>query len=61
MRPLIAYVLASVRLVAWLLVAPPFSSKAVPTLAKTLLALGLAFAVVPGMAAGEHAPRTPPR
>ena len=45
--PLIAYVLASVRLVAWLLVAPPFSSKAVPTLAKTLLALGLAFAVVP--------------
>ena len=48
--PVIAYVLASVRLVAWLLVAPPFSSKAVPTLAKTLLALGMAFAVVPGMA-----------
>jgi flagellar biosynthetic protein FliR len=51
--PVIAYVLASVRLVAWLLVAPPFSSKAVPTLAKTLLALGLAFAVVPGMKDGE--------
>ncbi|QWZ08502.1 flagellar biosynthetic protein FliR [Nocardioides panacis] len=50
--PVIAYVLASVRLVAWLLVAPPFSSKAVPTLAKTLLALGMAFAVVPGMDQG---------
>ena len=41
------------RLVAWLVVVPPFSSKAVPTLAKTLLALGLAFAVVPGMATSE--------
>lgn len=51
--PLVAYVLASVRLVAWLLVAPPFSSRAVPVLAKTLLALGLAFAVVPGMSRGE--------
>jgi flagellar biosynthesis protein FliR len=50
--PLLAYVLASVRLVAWLMVAPPFSSKAVPTLAKTLLALGLAFAVVPTMPKG---------
>ena len=45
--------LPSVRIVAWLMVAPPFSSKAVPTLAKTLLALGLAFAVVPGMATSE--------
>lgn len=51
--PLVTYVLTSVRLVAWLMVAPPFSSKAVPTLAKTLLALGLAFAVVPGMATSE--------
>ncbi len=51
--PLIAYLLASVRLVAWLLVAPPFASKAVPTLAKTLLALGLAFAVAPQMTGGS--------
>ena len=36
--PLINYVLASIRLVAWLLIVPPFSSKAVPTLTKTLLA-----------------------
>ena len=51
--PLVAYVLASVRLVAWLLVAPPFASRAVPVLAKTLLALGLALAVVPGTGRGE--------
>ncbi len=52
--PLIAYVLASIRLVAWLLVVPPFSSKAVPTLAKTLLAFGLALAVGPSL--GDAAP-----
>jgi flagellar biosynthetic protein FliR len=50
--PLVAYLLASVRLVAWLLVAPPFASKAVPVLVKTLLALGMALAVVPRMAEG---------
>ncbi|MGA8211059.1 MAG: flagellar biosynthetic protein FliR [Nocardioidaceae bacterium] len=49
--PLVAYLLASVRLVAWLLVAPPFSSRAVPVLAKSLLALALAMAVVPAMPA----------
>ncbi len=47
---MIAYVLASVRLVAWLLVVPPFSSRAVPVLAKTLLALGLALSVAPALA-----------
>jgi flagellar biosynthetic protein FliR len=47
--PLVAYLLASVRLVAWLVVAPPFSTKAVPSLVKTLLAVGLSMAVVPGM------------
>jgi flagellar biosynthesis protein FliR len=51
--PLVAYLLASVRLVAWLLVAPPFASKAVPVLVKTLLALGMALAVVPRMAEGD--------
>ncbi len=48
--PVIVYVLASVRLVAWLVITPPFSTKAVPAAAKTLLALGLAFAVVPSAA-----------
>jgi len=47
--PLVAYLLVSVRLAAWLVVAPPFSSRSVPVLAKSLLALGLALAVVPGM------------
>ena len=45
--PLVAYVLASVRVVAWLLVAPPFSTRVVPTLVKTLLAFALSLAVVP--------------
>ena len=48
--PLVAYVLASIRLVAWLLIVPPFSSRAVPTLAKTLLAFGLALTLAPTLA-----------
>ncbi len=51
--PLLAYVLASIRLVAWLLIVPPFSSRAVPTLVKTLLAVGLALAVAPKLAAAD--------
>ena len=30
-EPLLAYLLASVRIVAWLVVVPPFSTRAVPT------------------------------
>jgi len=48
-EPLIAYLLASVRIVAWLAVVPPFSSRAVPAMAKVVLSLGLAFAVTPTM------------
>jgi flagellar biosynthesis protein FliR len=51
--PLVAYLLASVRLVAWLLVAPPFASRAVPVLVKSLLAMGMALAVVPSTARTE--------
>jgi flagellar biosynthetic protein FliR len=47
--PLIAYLLASVRIAAWLMLVPPFSSRSVPAYAKALLALGLAFAVAPGL------------
>ncbi len=47
--PLVGYVLASIRVVAWLLIVPPFSTRAVPMLAKTLLALGLALAVTPSV------------
>lgn len=46
-EPLIAFLLASVRIVAWLAVVPPFSGRAVPPMAKVVLALGLAFAVAP--------------
>ena len=46
-EPLIAYLLASVRIISWLAVVPPFSGRAVPTMAKVVLSLGLAFAAVP--------------
>lgn len=46
-EPLIAYLLASVRIMAWLAIVPPFSSRAVPAMAKVVIALGLAFAVTP--------------
>jgi flagellar biosynthetic protein FliR len=49
-EPLIAYLLASVRIVAWLAIVPPFSSRAVPAMAKVVLSLGLAFAVTPTIA-----------
>jgi flagellar biosynthetic protein FliR len=46
-EPFIAYVLAGIRVLAWLMIVPPFSSRAVPTVAKALLAVGLAFAIAP--------------
>jgi len=48
--PILVYVLASIRIVAWLLIVPPFSTKAVPTVAKILLALALALAIAPQLA-----------
>ena len=53
-EPLIAYLLGSVRIIAWLAVVPPFSSRSVPAMAKVVLALGLSLAVAPSVAdAGE--------
>ncbi len=49
-QPALALLLASVRLVAWLAVVPPFSSRSVPIGAKVVLSLGLAIAVAPAMA-----------
>jgi flagellar biosynthetic protein FliR len=46
-EPLIAFLLASVRIIAWLAVVPPFSGRSVPQMAKVVIGLGLAFAVVP--------------
>jgi flagellar biosynthetic protein FliR len=48
-EPLVAYLLASVRIVAWLVVVPPFSSRAVPVLAKVVLSLALALAAAPAL------------
>lgn len=46
-EPLVAYLLASVRIVSWLAVVPPFSGRGVPAMAKVVLGLGLAFGAVP--------------
>lgn len=46
-EPLVAYLLASVRIVSWLAVVPPFAGRGIPPMAKVVLGLGLAFAVVP--------------
>jgi flagellar biosynthetic protein FliR len=48
-EPLIAYLLASIRIVSWMAIVPPFSAQAVPAMAKVVLSLGLAFAITPGM------------
>lgn len=47
---LVAYLLASVRIVTWLALVPPFSTRAVPAMAKVILSLGLAFAIGPSVA-----------
>jgi flagellar biosynthetic protein FliR len=46
-QPALALLLASVRIVAWLAIVPPFSTRAIPAMAKVVLSLGLAFAVAP--------------
>ena len=52
-EPLLAYLLASVRIIAWLALVPPFAGRAVPLAAKAVLSLGLAFAVVPTVEGGS--------
>jgi flagellar biosynthetic protein FliR len=54
-----AYLLASVRIVAWLAVVPPFSSRSVPAMAKVVLALGLSFVVAPALAQDRLPASTP--
>ena len=46
-EPLIAFLLASVRILSWLAVVPPFAGRSVPMMAKVVLSLGLSFAVAP--------------
>ncbi|MFS3127112.1 flagellar biosynthetic protein FliR [Nocardioides sp. Bht2] len=47
---LIGYLMASVRIVAWLAIVPPFASRSIPATAKVMVALALAFAVGPSVA-----------
>lgn len=47
---LTALLLASVRVVAWLAVVPPFASRGIPSMAKVILALGLSLTVAPTLA-----------
>ena len=53
---LIAFLLAVVRVSAWVAVSPPFNSRAVPTLVKVALALALAMPVAPRLAAQAPEP-----
>lgn len=52
-EPLIAFLLASLRIGAWLALVPPFAGRSVPIMAKVTLSLGLAFTVAPAMADGS--------
>ena len=52
-EPLIAFLLASIRILSWLAVVPPFAGRSVPMMAKLVLSLGLAFAV-----AASNGPRS---
>lgn len=56
---LVAYLLASVRIVAWLALAPPFNTRSIPGMAKVVLSLGLAFAISPTLAASQLPSTTP--
>lgn len=49
-EPLIAYLLASVRILSWLAVVPPFAGRSVPGMAKMVIALGLGLAATPSAA-----------
>ncbi|MCU1543771.1 MAG: flagellar biosynthesis protein FliR [Microbacteriaceae bacterium] len=53
-----AVMLAGVRMVAFIVIAPPFSANAFPLRVKGILALGLALAVAPVVAPGYVSPDT---
>ncbi|WP_232680824.1 flagellar biosynthetic protein FliR [Nocardioides sp. R-C-SC26] len=54
-EPALAFLLASLRIGAWFAVVPPFSSRAVPMMAKVILSLALSF-VVAGSLSGSEIP-----
>jgi flagellar biosynthetic protein FliR len=48
-EPAIGYLLASLRIIAWLVVVPPFAGKSIPVPAKVVLSVGLSFAIAPSV------------
>ena len=48
-EPALAYLLASLRIVAWLWLVPPFAGRSIPSTAKVVLAVGLSFAIAPSV------------
>ncbi len=48
-EPVLVYLLASLRIAAWLFLVPPFQGKSVPAPAKVILSVGLSFAVAPAV------------
>jgi flagellar biosynthetic protein FliR len=55
---LVAILLASVRTAAWILIAPPFSTRMIPGSIKAVVAMAIAVAVAPGLTA--HVPPLEP-
>jgi flagellar biosynthetic protein FliR len=49
-EPVLAYLLASLRIGAWLFLVPPFAGRTIPVTAKVVLSMGLAIAVGPSVA-----------
>ncbi len=48
-EPVLAYLMASLRIVAWLMLVPPFAGRTVPVMAKVVLSVGLSFAIAPSV------------
>ena len=50
-EPVLVYLLASLRIIAWLFLVPPFSGKTIPATARVVLSVGLSFAIAPAVVA----------
>src|SRR3954447_17729543 len=50
-EPALTYLLASLRIGAWLFLVPPFSTKGSPNTARVVLAVGLSFGLAPAVVA----------
>jgi flagellar biosynthetic protein FliR len=52
-QPILATLLVAVRIVAWLVIAPPFAGRSVPAQVKVVLAVGLGLTAVPDVKAEQ--------